>query len=446
MFGLIKRLVGNQPAAKINDDPFGRDRKPPEPVTPLFTAPSCETPPVVLKRDEIIDVRTRIGGYRFAVHVPRSPYEANPRTTLEALRAANVAAFAERRMALIPLPAVQWMSLDFSSLIGPHTVFLLDPPDASLPRDRWREVALAIRAAGARVGVTGTGNSGDRDLIVESVDLLLIDFSAYSLPNLERALAAFKTEFPRLQLVVENVDGWPERRLCVSLGADYCLGSFATAADEEQQTAEISQSRLVLIEMLNLLRTDADLSDIAKVAKRDPGVAVKVVAMANSAIMGRDNPVSGIDQAIMMLGREHLYRWLSLAMFRAGANSPRDEVLLELALVRGRFLELVGQRKCGKRECDELFLVGLLSMLDNLLGVPMAKVVERIHLSAEIKDVLLNSAGPFGRYLMLAIAVEKGRVGQISRLAQETAIPLDEIERATAEALEWAESAVRLSQ
>ena len=446
MFGLIKRLVGNQPAAKINEDPFGRDRKPPDPAAPLFTAPSRETPPIVLQRDEIIDAKTRIGGYRFAAHVPDSPHEANPRATLEALRAANVAAFAERRMALIPLPAAHWMSLDFSSLIGPHTVFLLDPPEASLPRERWRDVALAIRAAGARVGVAGTGNSGDRDLILECADLLLIDFSAYSLPGLESALSAFKTEFPRLQIAVENVDGWPERRLCVSRGADFCLGPFATAADEEQQSGEISQSRLVLIEMLNLLRTDADLSDIAQVAKRDPGVAVKVVAMANSPLMARDNPVSGIDQAIMMLGREQLYRWLSLAMFRAGANSPRDEVLLELALARGRFLELVGQGRHGKRECDELFLVGLLSMLDSLLGVPMARVVERIHLSAEIKDVLLNSAGPFGRYLMLAIAVEKGRVEQTSRLAQQTAIPLDEIERASAEALEWAESAVRFSQ
>lgn len=446
MFGLIKRLVGNQPAAEINPDPFGRDKKPVDPAAPLFTAPSRETPPIVLQRDEIIDAKTRIGGYRFAAHVPDSPHEPNPRATLEALRAANVAVFAERRMALIPLPAVQWIGFDFRPLIGPHTVFLLDPPGASLPRERWREAALAIHAAGARVGVAAPGGSGDRELILECADLLLVDFSAYSLAGLERALTAFKTEFPRLQLLVENVDGWPERRLCVSRGADFCMGPFATAPDEEQQAGEISQSRLVLIEMLNLLRKDADLSDIAKVAKRDPGVAVKVVAMANSPIMGLDNPVSGIDQAIMMLGREQLYRWLSLAMFRAGANSPRDEVLLELALARGRFLELVGQGRQGKRECDELFLVGLLSMLDSLLGVPMAKVVERIHLSAEIKDVLLNSAGPFGRYLMLAIAVEKGRVEQTARLAEQTAIPLDEIEKASAEALEWAEGAVRLSQ
>ncbi len=446
MFGFIKRLVANQPAVKINDDPFGRDQKPLNPEAPLFTAPSQENPPVVLQRDEIIDAKTRIGGYRFAVHVPDSQQEPNARVTLEALRSNNVAAFAERRMALIQLPAEYWLSFDFRPLIGPHTVFLLDPPGKSLPQERWREAAQAIHDAGARVAVTEAGISSDRDLILECTDLLLIDFSSYSLANFERALTALKRDFPRLQLLVENVGGWPERRLCVSFGVDYCMGPFTTAPDEDQQSGEISQSRIILIEMLNLLRGDADLSDIAKVAKRDPGVAVKVVAMANSPIMALENPVSGIDQAIMMLGREQLYRWLSLAMFRAGANSPRDEVLLELALARGRFLELVGKGRYGKRECDELFLVGLLSLLDSLLGVPMAKVVERLHLSPEIKDVLLNSAGPIGRYLMLAIAVEKGRVEQICRLAEQTAIPLGEIEKASADALEWAGNAVRLSQ
>lgn len=446
MFGIFKRLVASQPAAPVNPDPFGRDKKPLDPAAPLFTAPSREAPPIVLRREELIDARTRIGGYRFSVHIPDSRLDPNARITHEVLRNNNVATFAERRMAFIALPAAYWLDFDFQPLIGPHTVFLLDPPEKSLPQQRWREVAQAMRAAGAGVAVTEAGMSHDRKLILECADFVLIDFSAYSLAGFERALTGLKTDFPRLRLVVENIGGWPERRLCVSFGVEFCLGPFTTAADEDQPSGEISQSRIVLIEMLNLLRRDADLADIVAVAKRDPGVAVKVVAMANSPIVALENPVSGIDQAIMMLGREQLYRWLSLAMFRAGANSPRDEVLLELALARGRFLELVGKANYGKRECDELFLVGLLSLLDSLLGVPMAKVVERLHLSAQMKDVLLSSAGPIGRYLMLAIAVEKGGVEQICRLAQQTAIPLDAIEKASAEALEWAEQAVRLSQ
>jgi EAL and modified HD-GYP domain-containing signal transduction protein len=161
-------------------------------------------------------------------------------------------------------------------------------------------------------------------------------------------------------------------------------------------------------------------------------------------LLGLPQPVTSIDQAIMVLGREQLYRWLSIGVFRAGAGSPRDEVLLELALSRGRFLELIGRGRHGKAECDELFLVGLLSLLDSLLGVPMARVVERMHLSAAMRDVLLQSEGPLGRYLMLAIAVEKGRVEAVDRLATQLSIPLAEIETASAEALTWAEEALRL--
>ena len=446
MFGFIKRLTGSEPASPINDDPFGRDARTLVPGVTSSAAPSRETPPVVLQRDEIIDARTRIGGYRFSARLPGSPDQPHAHATIEVLRASNIAAFAERRLALIPLLAGHWLSFDYRPLIGPRTVFVLELPADAGQIKGWRDVAAAVRIAGARIALPGRDIPRDRELIREHADLLLLDFSAYSLPNFERAVTTLRREQPQLELVADNVGSWPEHRYCVSLGVAYCLGPFTTCHDEEQRSGEISQSRLVLIEMLNLLRRDADLTDIANVAKRDPGVAVKLVAMANSPLLGLTHPVAAIDQAIMLLGREQLYRWLSIGMFRAGAGSPRDEVLLELALARGRFLELVGGGRHGKAESDELFLLGLLSLLDSLLGVPMARVVERLHLSPAIQGVLLRSEGPFGPYLMLAIAVEKGRAENVGRLAGQLAIPLEEVEAASMQALAWAEDAVRLSQ
>jgi EAL and modified HD-GYP domain-containing signal transduction protein len=445
MFKLIRQWFGH-PSPQINEDPFGRALKPPPQNAPSFTAPPRITPPVVLQRDEIIDDRTRIAGYRFAARLADSPYQPNARATLEVLGANNIAGFAERRLALIQIQADDWLNYDYRPLIGPRTTFLLDWPDDSGQLERWRSVAASIRAAGAHVALAGVDMPRDRELIYEHADLLLIDYSAYSLPNFERAVTALKHQRPQLELLAENIGSWPERRYCVSLGVTYGMGPFTTCQDEEQQSGDISQSRLVLIEMLNLLRGDADLAEIAALAKRDPGVTVKLVAMANSPLLALSQSVASIDQAIMVLGREQLYRWLSIAVFRAGAGSPRDEVLLELALGRGRFLELIGHGRQGKTECDELFLLGLLSLLDSLLGVPMIKVVERLHLSAAMRDVLLHSEGPLGRYLMLSIAVEKGRAESVGRLAEQLAIPLADIETASAEALNWAEDAARLSQ
>src|SRR6185369_75206 len=113
MFGFIKRLFGGEKSVSFNDDPFGRDVPPPASRLPVSEAAARVTPPVVLKRDEIIDDRTRIAGYRFSVHHPDANCQLEPGTALEILAANGVAAFAERRLALIPLYLDDWARHDY---------------------------------------------------------------------------------------------------------------------------------------------------------------------------------------------------------------------------------------------------------------------------------------------------------------------------------------------
>jgi EAL and modified HD-GYP domain-containing signal transduction protein len=443
MFDSLTRWLGRQPPPQINCDPFGREARQAAPASaPPALAPGL--PPVFLQRAEIIDARTRIAGYRFDVQGAVPSEEVDPGVAFDALGAANVAEFAQRRMALIPLCAQNWFKFDFPSLIGPHTVFLLDrAPAGAEDFDRWREVVKSIRSAGARVAVAGADIAAERQLIRDYADFLLLDFPTYSLPNFERVVEQLAREQTSLEIAAANVGSWAERRFCVAHGLAYCMGPFTTAAAEDQQAGEIGQDRLVLIEMLNLVRNDADAATIAAVARRDPGVAIKIVSMANSPLQGLSKPVASIDQACMVLGRDQLYRWISICMFRSSSGSPRDEILLELALRRGRFLELVGHNLRDKGVRDELFLLGLLSLLDCMLGVPMDKVLERLHISKELRDVLLRSEGPLARYLSLAIAVEKGRMENITRLCAELAIAENEIGAASTAALAWAEEAMR---
>lgn len=448
MFGFIKRIFAGQPDLQPNPDPFARDPRPLPSAKPAVaeSLPSRPLAMAILQRDEIIDARTRIAGYRFSARLPESPALADPEATIDILQATNVATFAERRLALISIRWEDWHVFDYTPLVGPNTAFLLRYPDDAQATGRWRETATMIRQSGARIALDGLRTQFDPALVRDNADYLLLDYASYSLPSFEQAVKSIKARLPGIELIVENIGRWAEQRYCLSLGIAHCLGAFTTSQDEEQQSGDIGQSRLILIEMLNHLRTDADLTDVAKVAKRDPGVVVKLVAMANSPALGLAQSVTSIDQAILVLGREQLYRWLTIALFRAGSGSPRDEVLLEISLARGRFLELIAQGRHPKSECDELFLLGLLSLLDSLLGIAMAQVIERINLSSAIREVLLNSAGPLGRYLMLAIAVEKGHPENVARLAGQLAIPLPEIEYASAAALAWAEEAGRLSQ
>lgn len=442
MFGFIKRVLGAPAATSFNADPFGHEADNQLAVRNAPIAPPA-LPAAVVQRDEILDARSRIAGYRFSARRPESAGCPDAEVTVAVLTSANVAEFAQRRLALIPLQAADWFTHDYVSLVGPHTVFLLDLPLADgTANETWQTAVAAMRTSGAKLALPGLA-AVECPAELAAVDYLLLDFNAYSLSGFEAQVKRLRQKHPGLHFVVDGLGRWAEFRYCLAQGVSYCLGSFATESDEENLAREISQSRLVLVEMLNLLRREADVDELAQLAKRDPGVVVKIVAMANSPLLGLSQSVTSIEQAMLVLGREQLYRWISIGLFRAGGNSPRDEVLLELALARGRFLESLGRAKKSKAECDELFLLGLLSLLDSLLGLPMAAVVERIHLSSVLSEALLTSDGPLGPYLSLAIAVEKGHVGNVARFAQVLGHELSEIEAATLGALAWAEEALR---
>ncbi|MDD5248729.1 MAG: HDOD domain-containing protein [Rhodocyclaceae bacterium] len=397
----------------------------------------------MLQREEMLDARGRLSGYRFSCKVIDARAPLAPGAYLAALRAANVRAFAERRLAVIAVHLNEWLSEDFASLTGPHTVFQVDvAPTLAVTAD-WLAGLQRIRQCGAGLALSRLEHTPAFASALALATLGIIDFSAYTFENFERTLKQLRAAFPGLALAAENVRSWPERRLCVALGAEYALGDFLSSPDLEEQGDKLNEGRLVLIEMLNLLRKDADPNALAQMAKRDPGIAVHLLSMANSPVSGLANPVAGIDQAIMVLGREMLYRWLAVSVFRAGSGSDRDEALLEVALARGRFLELVALAVVSKEEADELFLVGLLSFADVLLGVPMAELVARINLPAAVEDVLLRSEGRYGRYLMLTLMVEKGIADKAAGLALALGLDPETLDAYRGVAVLWAEEALR---
>lgn len=434
----FKSIFGKSEVA-ISEDPFRRNTTPPSvAVAPPPATPRRE-PGVVVHRDEIIDERSRIGGYRFHSARLGSPTPPFAKDAVAALQSENIVNFAQRRLALIPLRIDDWRDADFRSLIAPQTVFLLAAP-VDGDADSWLAVATEIKASGARLAADCSTLDQYHEAIA-LIDMALIDFSAYTMEGFEKILLELLAK-PGLSVAVDGIHSWPEFRMCAARGVRHVLGGFAAVPDEEEKGEKLNQSRLVLIEMLNLLRREASLEELSAVAKRDPAIAVKVVGMANSPVSGLASPVASLEQAMLVLGRETLYRWLSLAMFRSGASSGRDEALLELALCRARFLELVARGR-SKQESDELFLVGMLSLLDSLLGMPMAKVLERMNLPASVVDVLLKSEGPHGRHLMLALAMERGRSDQAARFAAELGIEPKILEESVLAAHAWAEEALQ---
>lgn len=400
----------------------------------------------MMRRDELLDDAGRLAGYRFVVRGDDAT-ELRADTLAQVLTEAGVPAFAERRLALVHLADVDWAhAAALRAIATPRWVWHVDVSRLLGDPDEWLSALQALRDAGQGVALSGVPalqpDTPAHPALAQATHVVL-DFSAHAPPELEQQVRRLQGTCPGVALIIEHVPTWADRHWCMALGARWASGRFLATADQAEAGRKLSSSRIVLLDMLNLVRAEADAGTIADVAKRDPGVAVQLLQQANAAQYGLQTAVTGLEQAIMLMGRQAVYRWLAVAVFRSGGGTARDATLLEVALSRARFLELLGRRLGDAQLADELFLVGLLSFVDALLGLSMAELLQRMSLPQPVQQALLHTEGPHAPYLLLTLAMEKCHQRRVDQLAEQIGCPPDLLNAQRTEAVLWAEEAAR---
>jgi EAL and modified HD-GYP domain-containing signal transduction protein len=240
------------------------------------------------------------------------------------------------------------------------------------------------------------------------------------------------------RLLAERVETAEVRDMCRRLGFTLFQGYFYSKPQIVSHR-ELSVEHTTMLRLMALL-DDAEASDteIEDAFRSDPSLSYKLLRIANSAAFGgRD--VQSIGFALRMVGRKVLHRWLSLLLVSsvASTNGIAGELVLA-ALVRARLCELVAQR--GKRAGDmgPLFLVGLFSLLDALLRMPMEGILARMAISADVKDALLSRSGPYAPTLSLVEAQERGDWQAVVDATKALGLTPGDVSQAYAEALGWA--------
>jgi EAL and modified HD-GYP domain-containing signal transduction protein len=188
-----------------------------------------------------------------------------------------------------------------------------------------------------------------------------------------------------------------------------------------RQEIEVGQTSVV--RLLNLLG-DPDSSDreIEAGFRSDPSLTYKLLRIVNSAAVG-GRGIDSIGHAMRMVGRQMLYRWLALLM--VSSMTTGDDIhdqLVYAALLRARLCELIAESSPQIRVHQPLFMTGLFSMLDVLLRMPMRDVLSRVHVAEEIREAVMEGAGPYAGPLLLADAYQRGDWDQVDSLAHSLGI------------------------
>ena len=126
-------------------------------------------------------------------------------------------------------------------------------------------------------------------------------------------------------------------------------------------------------------------------------------------------------------------------LFTSGKADPRSKALLQNALVRARMTELLGQGKLSPAEREGLFIVGIFSLLDVLLNVPMEQALERLQLPDQVMAALARREGVYAPFLALSVACEEADQEAIIEYAAACGLDANEVNTAQVKALVWAE-------
>lgn len=224
------------------------------------------------------------------------------------------------------------------------------------------------------------------------------------------------------------------RKLSFGLFQGYYFTRLQPAAPHR-----IDNNRIRVMELLNLVINHADIPTLEEKVKLDAALSYRLLNYINSPANGMQQQIQSLGHAIVLIGYDQLYRWLTLLIFTSGQTDERSRTLLKNALVRGRFCESLGKTRLPPSELGGLFIVGIFSLLDALLNTPMADALARLSLSKPVVDALVRHQGSYAPYLQLAIACENFDQETIAHYSGDCGLDADTVNVAHVNALIWSE-------
>jgi EAL and modified HD-GYP domain-containing signal transduction protein len=275
------------------------------------------------------------------------------------------------------------------------------------------------------------------------IKIIKIDIQQSTTENINDVCSAVKN-FPHIKLLAEKVETHDEYNRMFELGFDYFQGYFF-AKPEMIKTKSLSPSQIAMAELLyETSKTDLDLNNITKVFERDVSLSYKLLRYANSAIFKRRNEISTIKQALVILGSGELKRFIGL-MFAVTANPNKPSELINLAMTRAKFCELVAHNSNLQLDISIAFLTGLLSMIDAILDEEMATVLEKLPLSQEIKDPLLTEKGLMAAIIKLIELIEQAHWDKTNIVIEKLQLDKDKVVEYYNQSLAWADEQSQLT-
>lgn len=255
--------------------------------------------------------------------------------------------------------------------------------------------------------------------VLPYVSFVKVDLYANVMDKLKEKLEQFQSY--QIKLLAEKVETRQDFEFCKTLGFDYFQGYFFSKP-EIMEGKRIQSDYLSLLDLIQSVRKDIASQEMEEVFKRYPDVTMNLLRFMNSAHYGFDEKIGSVREAIKLIGRKKLLRWLMMMFYtNPNASDRMFTPLLDLALQRAKLMENIAKLQYRENEdqVDKAFFAGILSLVDVIFQVPMPKVLEDLAVDEDVAKAIQHRAGVLGEMLRLVQAIEVNNVEALSRAMEE---------------------------
>ena len=326
-----------------------------------------------------------------------APGHANPAGLDRLCTSPLLAEFDQRHPWLIPAQA----NSKAAEQLGERGISLFPAKSPTDDAAALSALEAQLRQARHKVGLIASPES--KLPAAGTWDYLLINVShARSLPPYSLLGLASRTAIVADEVFTQNDRDWTLNNACTLTTSEYMM-----VRSDSHSTADIT--RLKLLKLLTLIESDANTSALDAVFREESKLSYSLLRLVNSAALAPRTPIISFAQAINLLGRRQLQRWLQLLVYSDPNNGQHPNPLLLKAAARGRMVELLASHLVPSIEVttDVAFMIGTFSLLDVLLNMPMPKILDQLPLPDIAQKSLAAHDGALGQLLNVFDAADK---------------------------------------
>ena len=389
-------------------------------------------------RQPILDRTQNVFGYELLFrngvedHFNADP-ELAARSTLDSSLLYGINTLCDKRRAFVNCTC-EVLFKDLITLLPPNQT-VAEILETVEPEDRVIEACKRLKAAGYLIALDDFAPNDPRVVLIEFADIIKVDIRATG-PE-ERAGMMRRFGSPKCKMLAEKLETPHEFYQARDMGFVYFQGYFF-CRPEIVTGREVPASRLHYIRLLEMVsHRELDMRELEKMLKQEASLCYRLLRYLNSPLFGFALEIKSIRHAIAVLGEREMRRWIRLVV-TVGAAEQRCSELVLMGLARARFCELLSNRLQSN---TDLFLMGLLSIMDAILEVRMDVLLEQLPVERETKTTLLGQNSSLRPLYQLMLAQESGEWSQSSALAKQLKLPDEEVASAWWQALQWAQDA-----